>query len=110
MDRARIVAARGHERIAVFRHKDGFSAVTNVCAHEGGPLGEGNVIDGCITCPWHGWQYKASDGCSPPPFTEKIATHAVRITRGRVEVSIVAQPPGTALPPARAGAEEDRHG
>jgi nitrite reductase/ring-hydroxylating ferredoxin subunit/DMSO/TMAO reductase YedYZ heme-binding membrane subunit len=110
LDRARIVAPRGHERIAVFRHKDGFSAVTNVCAHQGGPLGEGKVIDGCITCPWHGWQYKAGDGCSPPPFTEKIATHAVRITRGRVEVSIVAQPPGTALPPARAGAEEDRHG
>lgn len=101
MDRARIVAARGRERIAVFRHKDGFSAVTNVCAHQGGPLGEGKVIDGCITCPWHGWQYRPGDGCSPPPFSEKIATHAVRITRGRVEVSVRALPPGTALPPAR---------
>lgn len=110
MDRARIVAPRGRERIAVFRHKDGFSAVTNVCAHQGGPLGEGKVIDGCITCPWHGWQYKASDGCSPPPFTEKIATHAVRITSGRVKVSIVAQPPGTALPPAAANVEESHHG
>lgn len=110
MDRARIVAARGRERIAVFRHKDGFSAVTNVCAHQGGPLGEGKVIDGCITCPWHGWQYKVGVGCSPPPFTEKIPTHAVRLTRGRVEVSTVAQPPGTALPPLRAGAEEAHDG
>lgn len=108
-DRARIVAARGGERIAVFRHKDGFSAVTNVCAHQGGPLGEGKVIDGCITCPWHGWQYRPGDGCSPPPFTEKIATHAVRITRGRVEVSTIAQAPGTALTPARLAAEDADH-
>jgi nitrite reductase/ring-hydroxylating ferredoxin subunit/DMSO/TMAO reductase YedYZ heme-binding membrane subunit len=106
MDRARLVAAAGGERIAVFRHKDGFSAVTNVCAHQGGPLGEGKVIDGCITCPWHGWQYKPGDGCSPPPFTEKIATYQVRVIGGRVQVDPKANPPGTPLTAATpAGAE-----
>ncbi|MFM9996869.1 MAG: Rieske 2Fe-2S domain-containing protein [Phycisphaerales bacterium] len=105
-DRARIVCAaagggRGGERIAVFRHKDGVSAVTNVCAHQGGPLGEGKIVDGCITCPWHGWQYRPLDGCSPPPFTEKIATHHVRIVAGRVRVDPRARLPGTPLPPAR---------
>lgn len=105
MDRARLVAARGGERIAVFRHKDGVSAVTNVCAHQGGPIGEGKVIDGCITCPWHGWQYKPGDGCSPPPFTEKIATYQVRVVAGRVQVDPRAKPPGTAVPPARLGTD-----
>ena len=28
--------------------------IANVCAHQNGPLGEGRIIDGCVTCPWHG--------------------------------------------------------
>lgn len=100
MDRARVVCAAGGERIAVFRHKGGISAVTNVCAHQGGPLGEGKVIDGCVTCPWHGWQYRPEDGCAPPPFVEKIRTYQVRVTAGRVEVCSRANEPGTAVVPA----------
>lgn len=99
-DRARVVCVPGGERIAVFRYQDTISAVTNVCAHQGGPLGEGKVVDGCITCPWHGWQYLPGDGCSPPPFSEKIATYQVRVVRGEVMVSARAMPPGTALEPA----------
>jgi methionine sulfoxide reductase heme-binding subunit len=105
-DRARTVCTPGGERIAVFKHNNRISAVTNVCAHQGGPLGEGKVIDGCITCPWHGWQYRPSDGCSPPPFTEKIATYQVRISAGRVQVSPVAQPPGTPTTPAHINPDE----
>jgi len=85
--RAKTVCAPGGERIAVFKHQGRVSAISNVCAHQGGPLGEGQVIDGCVTCPWHGWQYRAEDGCSPPPFKEKVATYEVRIVRGRVEVN-----------------------
>jgi sulfoxide reductase heme-binding subunit YedZ len=96
---ARTVCARGGERIAVFRHQGRLSAVANVCAHQGGPLGEGRIIDGCITCPWHGWQYRPGDGCSPPPFTEKIPTYRVRVVRGRVQVDPRALPAGTFVEP-----------
>ncbi|MDX2132483.1 MAG: ferric reductase-like transmembrane domain-containing protein [Planctomycetota bacterium] len=99
--RARTVCAAGGERIAVFRHAGGVSAVTNLCAHQGGPLGEGKVIDGCITCPWHGWQYRPQDGCAPPPFVEKVATYQVRIVRDRVLVNPKANAPGTPVEPAR---------
>src|SRR4030095_12072998 len=99
-NRARIVCAPGGERIAVFKHGEWVSAVTNVCAHQGGPLGEGKVIDGCITCPWHGWQYKPTDGCSPPPFTERVATFQVRIVAGRVQVNTRPLPHGTPTTPA----------
>jgi len=92
---ARIVAARGGERIAVFRDGDRFGALTNLCAHQNGPLGEGRIIDGCVTCPWHGYQYRLDDGCAPPPFTEKLATHRVRIAAGMVEVDPTPLPPGT---------------
>jgi nitrite reductase/ring-hydroxylating ferredoxin subunit/DMSO/TMAO reductase YedYZ heme-binding membrane subunit len=93
--RAFIVHAPDGERIAVFRDGDKIGAVTNVCAHQNGPLGEGKIINGCITCPWHGWEYRLDDGCAPPPFTEKIATYPVRISAGFVEVGISPLPAGT---------------
>jgi RNA polymerase sigma factor (sigma-70 family) len=33
----------------------------------GGPLGEGRIQDGCITCPWHGWQYSPHECASVSP-------------------------------------------
>jgi nitrite reductase/ring-hydroxylating ferredoxin subunit/DMSO/TMAO reductase YedYZ heme-binding membrane subunit len=92
---ARIVAAPGGERIAVFRDGDRIGALTNLCAHQNGPLGEGRIVDGCVTCPWHGYQYRLEDGCAPPPFTEKLATYRVRINAGAVEVEPNPLPAGT---------------
>ena len=97
--RARVVCAG--ERIAVFRYDGKISAVGNVCRHQAGPLGEGRIIDGCITCPWHGYQYLPGNGRSPAPFTEKVATFDVRVTAGRVFVNPEAHPAGTPVEPAR---------
>jgi nitrite reductase/ring-hydroxylating ferredoxin subunit/DMSO/TMAO reductase YedYZ heme-binding membrane subunit len=115
--RAKVVRVLGCNPIAVFRHEGGFSAVSNVCAHQGGPLGEGRIVGGCITCPWHGFQYLPHNGQSPPPFTEKISTYEVRVRGSRVEVRAKALPPGTPVEPARVlpvesvlGDEEQRQG
>lgn len=75
------------------------AALSNVCAHQGGPLGEGEIIDGCATCPWHGYQYETNNGQSPPPFTETIPTYELRIRGGRVEVNPHANAPGTPATP-----------
>jgi len=92
---ARIVATAGGERIAVFRDGNQIGALTNLCAHQNGPLGEGRIINGCVTCPWHGYEYRLEDGCAPPPFTEKLATYRVRLRDGLIEVEARALPPGT---------------
>lgn len=81
-----VVLPRG-DRVAVFRDGASVHAVQNACRHQNGPLGEGRIIDGCITCPWHGWQYNPKNGVSPPPFTEKIDTFDVRMTDGSLYVS-----------------------
>lgn len=91
-----VVSAPGGERIAVFRDGAEIGALSNLCAHQNGPIGEGRIVDGCVTCPWHGWQYQLSDGCAPPPFNEKLATYPVRLRNGIVEVGPHALPPGTA--------------
>jgi nitrite reductase/ring-hydroxylating ferredoxin subunit/DMSO/TMAO reductase YedYZ heme-binding membrane subunit len=92
---ARIIAAPGGERIAVFRDGNQVGALTNVCAHQNGPIGEGCIRNGLVTCPWHGYEYRLEDGCAPPPFTERLATYRVRLRDGAIEVDPRALPPGT---------------
>lgn len=98
-NRARVFAVGG-ERVAVFRYDGKISCVSNVCQHQNGPLGEGRIIDGCITCPWHGYQYYPESGQSPPPFTERIPTFNVRVIGQRVLVDPHPNPPGTPVVPA----------
>jgi nitrite reductase/ring-hydroxylating ferredoxin subunit/DMSO/TMAO reductase YedYZ heme-binding membrane subunit len=84
---------------AVFRHDGRLAAIANQCAHQNGPLGEGRIIDGCVVCPWHGYQYRLEDGCSPPPFTEKVATYRLALDRGVVMLDPEPLPPGTHAEP-----------
>src|SRR5207253_6061424 len=97
--RAKVVSL-GTERVAVFRYDGKISAVSNVCRHQNGPLGEGRIIDGCITCPWHGYQYKPDDGASPPPFTDKVPTFRTKVVGDKVLVHPCAMKPGTRVEPA----------
>jgi nitrite reductase/ring-hydroxylating ferredoxin subunit len=39
-----------------------FYAISDVCLHQGGPLGEGELADTVVTCPWHGWQFDVTNG------------------------------------------------
>jgi len=93
--RACIILAPDGERIAVFRDGNQIGALTNLCAHQNGPLGEGCIVNGLVTCPWHGYEYRLADGCAPPPFTEQLATYRVRLRDGVIEVDPQALPPGT---------------
>jgi nitrite reductase/ring-hydroxylating ferredoxin subunit len=59
-NRAQMLIING-ENIAIFKYDGKLSAVHNLCKHQNGPLSEGKIIDGCITCPWHGYQYRPED-------------------------------------------------
>jgi len=98
-NRARIVCLGG-ERVAIFKYEGKISALSNVCQHQNGPLGEGKILDGCVTCPWHGYQYLPESGASPPPFVEKVPTFNVLVKNGRVLVHPQPNPAGTKTPPA----------
>jgi nitrite reductase/ring-hydroxylating ferredoxin subunit/DMSO/TMAO reductase YedYZ heme-binding membrane subunit len=97
--RARIVCAGG-ERIAVFKYDGRLSAISNVCQHQNGPLGEGKIVGGCVVCPWHGYEYQPATGAAPPPFTEAVPTFRVRIQDGRVQIDPRPLRPGTYVEPA----------
>jgi len=104
---ATIVTLSG-ERVAVFRYDGKVSAISNVCQHQNGPLGEGRIIDGCVTCPWHGYQYRPESGAAPPPFEEKIPTFQVKVVEGSVFVHPRPNPPGTYIQPAEIESSDER--
>ena len=95
---AKVLLIEG-ENIAIFKYEGKLSAVSNICRHQNGPLGEGKIIDGCITCPWHGYQYYPQNGQSPPPFTEKLETYDVKLVGTKVFVNPKPYPEGTERQP-----------
>ncbi|WP_411030297.1 Rieske 2Fe-2S domain-containing protein [Spongiimicrobium sp. 3-5] len=97
-DRAKIFVVK-KERVALFKYDHKLSAISNVCKHQGGPLGEGKVVDGCVTCPWHGYQYLPQNGQSPPPFTEKVATYRIKKIDKGIYIDPQALEEGTAVEP-----------
>ena len=97
---AKVISVHG-ERVAIFRYGGKISALSNVCRHQNGPLGEGRIIDGFVTCPWHGYQYLPETGASPPPFTEKVSTFRTKLVGNVVWLDPNPLPPGTRLEPTK---------
>jgi nitrite reductase/ring-hydroxylating ferredoxin subunit/uncharacterized membrane protein len=52
----------GINDLLVVRVGDRLHAMHDVCAHAGGPLNEGRLVDGCIECPWHYSRFRLGDG------------------------------------------------
>ena len=77
--------------LALFRDEGRVYALDGMCAHQGGPLAEGIVEHGCVTCPWHGWQYELATGIQTVNRQPLQATYEVREQSGRIEVKIPAQ-------------------
>lgn len=62
-------------------------AMGEVCSHLGGPLSEGTIADGIVTCPWHGSQFALEDGAvvnGPATFAQPC--FQTRVRNGKVEV------------------------
>lgn len=80
----------GGKRIALI-HKDGeFSAISGVCNHAGGPLGEGRLDGDYVVCPWHYWKYHCRTGEGEPGYeADGVPSHKVRAEGGRVLVQPV---------------------
>lgn len=97
--RAIVVDVPEGKPVAIFRHGDKLSAIANACAHQNGPLGEGCIVDGLVTCPWHGYQYRLEDGCAPPPFTEKLPTYNLALDGENVLLDPKPNAPGQRVEP-----------
>jgi nitrite reductase/ring-hydroxylating ferredoxin subunit/uncharacterized membrane protein len=73
--------------VLLVRQHGGIHALADRCAHRGGPLHEGEIADGCVTCPLHGSRFRLVDGSverGPSPYPQP--TFEVREIDGRVQV------------------------
>jgi methionine sulfoxide reductase heme-binding subunit len=100
-ERRAVVTCLSGERVAIFRYEGRLSALSNVCQHQNGPLGEGRIVNDCVVCPWHGYEYLPESGASPAPFTERVPTFNVCLVGRRVRVDPRPNPPGTRVEPVR---------
>jgi nitrite reductase/ring-hydroxylating ferredoxin subunit/uncharacterized membrane protein len=73
--------------ILLYREKGAVHAVEATCSHAGGPLQEGEVSDGVVTCPWHGSQFRLADGSvCRGPATFPVPRLETRVRSGQLEV------------------------
>lgn len=87
-DGAAIEVVLGQQIIAIFRDGGTLFAIDGMCAHQGGPLADGTVHAGCVTCPWHGWQYELQTGIQTINRRPLQRVFPVREMAGRIEVQL----------------------
>jgi 3-phenylpropionate/trans-cinnamate dioxygenase ferredoxin subunit len=64
-----------------------FHAIANLCTHDGGPLGEGQLARGRVTCPRHGAQFDARTGkVLTLPAVRDVKAYPVTVEGGEVYV------------------------
>jgi len=75
--------------IAIARYEGKLYAVDNICTHDGGHLGEGNVIKGQVQCPRHGARFDLKTGqVKRMPAIMGIGTYEIKVENGQVFVAI----------------------
>lgn len=91
----------GRTRIALTFRDGVFTAISAVCNHVGGPLGEGRLVGDYVECPWHFWKFHHATGLGEPGFEEDaVPAWPVRVEGGRVLVNLSAGTPRQKKPHA----------
>lgn len=75
--------------VAVFNIGNNFYAISNTCAHEGGPLGQGVLEKTIVTCPWHGWQYDVRYGKSPHTGGDSVKSSKITVIGNKLYLVLV---------------------
>ena len=82
---ARTLPVRGGEEIAVFHtHDNRFYALANRCPHRGGPLSQGIVHGGVVTCPLHNWNISLKTGEALGDDEGCVPTIPLKVDAGRI--------------------------
>jgi nitrite reductase/ring-hydroxylating ferredoxin subunit/multimeric flavodoxin WrbA len=86
-------------RIALSYANGRFGAVSGVCNHVGGPLGQGRLDSDYLICPWHEYKFHRCTGAGEPGYEgDRVPSYAVIVENGRVLISREAATPRGYLP------------
>lgn len=86
---APVKARAGINNLVLVRSGSTIHALHEQCAHAGGPLSEGAIVDGCIECPWHGSRFRLTDGRAvrgptvydQPRYEVRVGEHGLEARR-----------------------------
>jgi len=90
----------GERLVAVFLKDGQYFAIDDLCPHMGASLGAGYLENGVVTCPWHAWRFRVTDGTWADNPRIKIPCYPVRVVGDEVQV----QPPDPKPRPDPGGA------
>jgi nitrite reductase (NADH) small subunit len=76
----------GDRLVALFRVAGELHAIDDVCPHMGASLAGGHVENGIVTCPWHAWRFRVTDGTWADNPRVKIPCYAVRVVGDEVQI------------------------
>jgi thiamine pyrophosphate-dependent acetolactate synthase large subunit-like protein/nitrite reductase/ring-hydroxylating ferredoxin subunit len=86
--RVTTVVAAGRA-LCITRTADGWGVLDNRCPHQGGPLGDGQLENGYVICPWHAYEYDPTTGAPPGGFSDAALAYPTRRTSsGGLEVAL----------------------
>ena len=74
--------------VAIFRLDDSYFAIDNLCLHQAGPLCEGPIEKGVVTCPWHGWSYDIRTGILVQDGKVGVSRHNTRVVGDALQVQL----------------------
>ena len=74
-----IEVSLGDQLYAICNVQGQLFGLSGVCLHQGGPLGQGNVVEGRVVCPWHAWEFdcRTGENCFNPE--ERVPTYPVKV-------------------------------
>lgn len=85
----RLLIDIGDLPIVVFQIAGRYFAIADVCTHDDGPLGEGEIDGMSIECPRHGGRFDLASGkATRPPAVEDIAAYPVRLVGDEIQVGV----------------------
>jgi nitrite reductase/ring-hydroxylating ferredoxin subunit len=88
------VIRHGGRQILLVHSETGIFACVNRCPHEGYPLSEGTLTDGCVlTCNWHNWKFNLANGATLVGG-DRLTRYPVRLEAGRVWLDVTPPDPG----------------
>lgn len=85
-DAPALARVQGNDVLLV-RQNGQVHAIADRCTHRGAPLHEGELVDGCVQCPWHGSRFLLNDGSiARGPASRPQPAYVARVVDGRVQV------------------------
>lgn len=82
------VVTHNRKDIAVFNVGGTFHAIDDCCPHAGASLAGGSVEAGVVTCPWHAWRFRLSDGAWADNPKVKQTAYPVHEVDGAVQLEL----------------------